>query len=250
MFKYTKQGIARVLLFFILSGFSQSLSAYEEISENIEFGSLFYFKTDQDRIYEDYYTIGSKLKFRMKPMKYWKLKLEMDAGHDAVKLDEVYGRYKKGENKIQVGTFENSLLTDDFFNSREYPFATDGYVRNRLDDMGWYSSSSLGVQHFQMISGKKGSWGHVGEILYSANSSELKMTAGMAYSHGGEDSFMGLIFSYYPHFIHDLWGDSAFSLSSSSHDNGYYEDNYFLINGFISDMTEKRKLIYKIEYTA
>lgn len=249
MVKCTKPFTFKFLVMIFLLGLSPSLSAYEEISENIECGSLFYFKTDQDRIDEEYYSLGSKLKFQMKPMKYWKMKLEIDAGTDAVRVDEIYARYKKGKNKIKLGTFENSLLVDDFFNSREYPFASDGYVRNRLDDMGWYSSNSLGVQHFQMISGQKGDWGHVGELVYSANSSEMKITVGMGYSQGGDDSVMGVIFSYYPHFIHDLWGDSSFSLSSSAHDNGYYEDHYFLINAFIGDMTETRKLIYKIEYT-
>lgn len=250
MLKYLKWDIVGVLSVFFLLGSGHSLSAYEEISENIEFGSLFYFKTGQDRIEEEYYSLGSKLKFQMKPMKYWKLKLELDAGTDAVRVDEIYARYKKGENRIKLGAFENSLLADDFFNSREYPFASDGYVRNRLDDMGWYSSNSLGVQHFQMISGQKSDWGHVAEIAYSANSSEMKITVGMGYSQGGEDSVMGVMFSYYPHFIHNLWGDSAFSLSSSAQDNGYYEDHYFLINAFIGDMTEERKLIYKMEYTA
>ena len=241
----------RIILILIVSlTVSYSLWGSERIGETTSLGMVFYFKTDQDRIEEEYYSLGSKIKLQAEPMKHWKFRLEMDAGTDSVNVKEAWGRYKKGDRTFRFGSFDNSLLADDFMNSREYPFATDGYVKDRLDDMGWYSSSSLGAESLNFSVLDSDSHGSMAQVFYSSNSSELLLTAALAFPHAGKDSFMGVLVSYYPYFVHDLWGDSSLSLSSSSYDNGYYQDHYFLVNAFIGDMAKKDRLIYKMEYTA
>jgi hypothetical protein len=81
----------------------------EKIGETTSLGMVFYFKTDQDRLEDEYYFLGSKIKLQTEPMKHWKFRLELDAGIDSVNVEEAWGRYKTGDRTFRFGSFENSL---------------------------------------------------------------------------------------------------------------------------------------------
>ncbi|OQY33754.1 MAG: hypothetical protein B6241_06785 [Spirochaetaceae bacterium 4572_59] len=210
---------------------------------------IFYLKTDQDQMQEEYYSIGAKVKLKSEADKHWKFRMELDAGTDVIRVDEVWGRYKKSDKIIKFGVFENSLLVDDYFNSRERLFALDGYVRSRLNEMGCYTTNSLGVRYSNIREENGLDSGGYLEGFFNSSSFELFLNGAIAAVFGERADFLGISFSYYPYFIHHHFESSDTLSMISTPEGGFYRDNYGILNLFFGNMENNKKWSYKVEYS-
>jgi len=215
------------------------LQGKETIGKHTALGTEFYFRTDQDRAIEEYYSLGAEIKLYIEPTDRWKFKLELDAGTDSVKAEEIWGKHRTPHTSLKLGTFENNLLLDDRISSRESLFAADNAVRTRMNLMGWYSPAATGAEFGWDQAGKlPGGYVH---LFLNAAGSEFMAVTGLDFSCGENGPSAGVTGAYYPYIIHDLWVDD-----SASHTR----DHYFLFNAFLADLADEKRLLYKMEVTA
>lgn len=211
-----------------------------KLGKGLDLDTLVYFKTDQDRATEEYFSLGAKLELEYEIEDNWELQLKLDVGTDAIRVEDLWGKVKFDFWRLKFGLFENWLLVDDIFTSRENIVAEDNPVRNYIDDMGWYSPGAVGVKFYRNYKGKGVPISAYSHLNFQPSNTELQLDAGVLWAYNGERSFLGLMGAYYPFFIHEMWVGS---------DNSYTQNNNFLINAVIADFSENTPLQYKVELT-
>ena len=199
-----------------------------KIGKGLELETVFYFKTDQDRALDEYFSMGARFELEYRIEENWDFQLQVDAGTDALRVDEVWGKVDVDSCRLKFGMFENALLLDDLLSSRERIYAGKNPVSDRLDEMGWYSPGATGFSFYRNYSGDGLPLSAYTHLYFQPSAMEIQFDMGALWSYAGEDSYFGLMFAYFPFFIHDLWVDS---------NNSYTQDHNFLINGVFADFS-------------
>lgn len=219
-------------------GFLSNLDADTEIAENLSLGTDFYASTDQDRIQEDYYSMGAVLRLNYTLLEHSKFQLEIDAGIDIVRLTEIWGQVQIKNWRLKTGIFENSLLLGDALPFRDSMYGNRNPVRERLDDMGWYSSGALGI-HFSRTAESSFPWNIWTHYLFVPSSREMQINGGVLWEYNENSSALGITLSYFPFFIHRLYHAETF----------YPNANNFFVNAVVGDLLNTHRFVYKFELT-
>ncbi|QEN06999.1 hypothetical protein EXM22_02985 [Oceanispirochaeta crateris] len=231
----------KIIWTLILCTFSISLiSAKDDFFDLWEPEGNFYIESDYETAPTDYLELGFKMDNRFEITDAWEIGLEVDFKTDEVETDEVWVRFRQDRQRYQLGMFKNEILLEDQFSSKQVPFNLDSLIKNRLDEMGWYTSRALGFKAYQNY--KEGTLpvSAYGHIFFQPSGREVQVNTGLFYPYKGEDSWVGITAAYYPYFIHKNWVGTA-----SSHT----QDHNFLFQAAIADMSGKGLFIYKGDVT-
>ncbi|MDC7218695.1 MAG: hypothetical protein PQJ59_02080 [Spirochaetales bacterium] len=220
-----------------------TFSKDKEPEQSLFAGAQLYFESDLMESSDSDYETGVIGYLSVRPGENWEFLLQADAGSDAVRMDEIWGKYSFSDKKsLQFGIFENGILMEDGNGTYSY-FTEECYIRERLDDMGWYSDNSAGgryVREGKMLRG-------TGEFFFMSNSSEVLLRGDLNAPLGSGRGGATLI--YHPYLFHNMWSDEkTFSLGLPEA-NGIYEIHYFLLDLYWGDLTEEKDWIYKAEGT-
>lgn len=227
--KFKTGRIISFLIFFILIVFQ--LTAAEELSKNLELDTKFFWQTDQDTVTFDYYDLGIDLDFRLDLPRGWKIGLDLEVNQNEVLAEEIWTRYKNDRFKLKLGMFENDFLADSLIPSKQNPFVTENLIVQRIEDMGWISSSATGIRL-----SRQNSFAH---LLFQPSGREVQLNGGWYYPYRGEDSYLGISGAYYNYMIHSNWIG----------DNSYTQDHNFLFNTVLANLTGNLPIIFKGDLT-
>ncbi len=208
-----------------------------ELGKDLTLDTKFYFDIDQDRIFEDYFALGCDTALTYEVKDDWDFQIGVDIGTDAIRLEEVWGKYDFGSWNIKVGLFDSWLLLDDILTSKQNIVGESNPIRERLADMGWYTSGAVGARYYRKYKGKDEPISGQVHLYFQPSAREVQIDGAFLWAFAGEDTYVGVTASYYPYWYHE------YRLHTYTHDNN------FLFNIVAADYSKRRGLMYKFETT-
>ena len=198
------------------------------------------FRTDQDRIENEYFDLDAKLELKYETEEDWDFRIETKLDRDSIRLSELWGRYALESWRIKAGMFENNLLMDDLLSRERGLFSSDNIVSERLRYMGWYSSRATGVSFYTDAKDGERDFGFSSHAFFHPSSAELQVDVGGYWAYAGEGSFLGGIAAYYPFLMHDLWYGKT----------SYVQKHNFLLSVHAADFRRGHPVVFKAEVVA
>ncbi|MDC7234660.1 MAG: hypothetical protein PQJ58_15620 [Spirochaetales bacterium] len=214
------------LLFLVLP--LLNLTADQKITDKISLDTEFYFRTNDQIAYTDYFKLGVELDGRFEPSDNWELGLKIDAAYDRVNAEDIWLRYKgSGRMRYQLGLFENEILLEDQFSSIDVPFRTDALIRRHMDYSGWYSSRATGLKVYRNFKEETLPLSTFAHLFFHPGGREVQLNTGAYYPFGQkEDRWIGFSGAWYPYIVHNNW---------IGQEKTYAQDNNFIFQGVIAD---------------
>ncbi|MBF9017776.1 MULTISPECIES: hypothetical protein [unclassified Oceanispirochaeta] len=236
MSKHCKAIILLMLFTFVAAG----LPAKDQWYDKLDLSTKFFFDTDDDIAYTDYFNLGVELDGRFELTDSWEIGLQIEAGFDKIDAEEIWTRYSPKRMHLQLGMFENEILLEDQFSKTNIPFHKDTLIRRHMDLMGWYSSKTVGLKIYKNYKEDTFPLSAYGHVFFQPAGREVQADAGFYYPYRGEDSWLGFSAAYYPYWVHNGWIGS---------ESTYAQDNNYIFQAVIADLSETDTVIYMADLT-
>jgi hypothetical protein len=210
---------------------------YSETKHSID--ADFILSTGTDVISEGLFDIEVDVEFKFKMSDKLDAFLELETDLYEVESEDISLRWKPLNYLwLKIGAFENNLVLDEYLSSFERLFAEDGLITETVGNIG-YMSTTPSVKLYKNFNNKKQDappFSYLFTIKQQPNANYLQGDFGFIYHFQGENSYIGVLGSYSPHYQ-----NSTIERKNSTRSPAYLAD-LFLAN-------HETKLKYGIEVT-